>query len=288
MKAKRMSNKPCELKPVDLVHQFILVEGEQGVGKTAELVAFCRAMFKKLNKELMKETTEYTNMLNKKYGYNLKLSKHCFFSNFDITLDSLRNIHTHYIDMARLGLPNMDFNVQYFPRGSVIVIQEASLLAYCRDFKTMNKYLISLIRYFRHWKLTVIFDCQTIEDMDKALRKLVVWDYYIDYRVRHRFLFFRPKYIWHFYRIRNQLANRLASLTRLGIPLNIPIVQECIFKYRGEIHDYYDSFEAAPYYLKDIKQYEFLKHPSKNLDRKSVDAYVSAHPLVNEENKKGD
>ena len=275
------ADKIYTLQPEDLIGQFILVEGEQGVGKTAELTAFARVIYKKLNKKLMRDTIAYTEMLNSTGDYNLKLAKHCIFSNFDILLDAKKNVHTHFIDMSKLGLPNLDFKVQYFPRGSIILIQEAALLAYCRDYKTLNRYLINLLRYFRHFKLTVIFDCQTIEDLDKAIRKLIVWDFYIDYRICHKKWFCKPVYIWHFYRIRNQLNNRIAKLSQMGVKINIPIVQECVFKCKGYIHDFYDSFEAVPYFLKGLVQYEFLPHPKKSLDRKSVEEYCKAHPLVN-------
>ena len=80
------------------------------------------------------------------YQFNrikLDVSDRLYFSNIKILLNKKKRLYTHYVDVQRLGLPNPDFCVQYLPRGSVVYIQEADVLLFCRDMLLLNFLLLT-------------------------------------------------------------------------------------------------------------------------------------------------
>ena len=135
------------------------------------------------------------------------ISDTLYFSNNKIILDKRRGIETWEVDLPRLGLPNDDFEVQYLPRGSAVFIQEADILAFCRDWETLNNYLVNLIKFVRHNLITLFFDMQVGGALDKALRRLLVGMYYVVKSGVSRFFIFWKRQKWKFLYIRNQLNN---------------------------------------------------------------------------------
>ena len=148
-----------ELKKSPLPPGVYVVRGPQGVGKTSFCTALLCADYKKWAKYRTSQGKWLADIYYKSNKVRLDISDRLYFSNIKILLNKKKNLTTHYVDVQRLGLPNGDFEVQYLPRGSVVYIQEADVLLFCRDFATLNTYLINLLKYVRHNLLTVIFDC---------------------------------------------------------------------------------------------------------------------------------
>ena len=123
-------------------------------------------------------------------GIRLDVSETLYFSSPSIVLDSRRGIKTWGIDLEKLGLPNDEYGVQYLPRGSVVFLHEVDVLAYCRDWQKLDRYLRLLAKYCRHNLITIIFDLQVGGDLDKALRNLVVDRYFVLSSGVKRFLLF--------------------------------------------------------------------------------------------------
>ena len=94
----------------------ILVEGNQGVGKTSAIAGFINLDYKYHSKKRTKLATEFSKELNSKYGYNLKIDgRHLYFSNIPIFLDKAHKVKTWECDFSKFAIPNDDFKVDYFP-----------------------------------------------------------------------------------------------------------------------------------------------------------------------------
>lgn len=269
------------LRKEPLPSGVFVIRGEQGVGKTSFASALLSMDYKRHRKYRAEQARELASKYYLDSGVRLDVSKHNYFSNIDILLDKRRNIHTHYIDVQRLGLPNPDFAVQYLPRGSVVFIQEADILLFCRDYMTMNSYLINLLKYVRHNLITVIFDCQTDGALDKAVRRLTVGIYHIECTYKKRFFLFWKPQSWKFLYIQNQLNEVLKDLAQVGVQCNISVVSRGKLRFFGNIFERYNSYSGVPYFLNGIDKigYEYIPHPKSDLSLKGVKAFCDLHPL---------
>ena len=258
-----------------------VVRGPQGVGKTSFCSAMLRADYKKWTKW---RTAQGEALAQAYYAANkirLDVSDRLYFSSIKICLNKRKRLYTHYVDVQRLGLPNPDFEVQYLPRGSVVYIQEADVLLFCRDYQSLNEYLINLLKYVRHNLLTVIFDCQVDSALDKAVRRLTVGIYHIETSYDGRFLLFWKVRRWKFIYIHNQLNEAVKELATVGIKIKLSVVERGKFRCFGNIFEYYNSFSGVPYFLWGIEKhgYKYLDYPRETYTIADVEAYVKAHPL---------
>lgn len=270
-----------EIKKAPLASGFYTICGEQGAGKTSFATAILRTDYRYWRKWRYRQGRALADDYEAKNGIELDISETLYFSNTPILLDRRKGIYTHEVDLQKLGLPNDDFEVQYFPRGSVIFIQEADVLAYCRDWDSLNEYLRALIKYVRHNLLTIIFDMQYGGDLDKALRNLTVGSYYMyESGVKRWLLFWRRQY-WRFFFIRSQLNNAIKELSQLGVRFKIPVVQRGKFRVFGDVFDCYDSFSGQRYFLKDIEKvgYLYREHVKGGLTVEDINSFVVQHPL---------
>ena len=279
-----------QLKKEPLQSGVYVIRGEQGVGKTSFATALLCSDYRRHRKYRAKQARGLAQQFFAESKIKLNISDNLYFSNIDILLDKRRNIHTHYIDVQRLGLPNPDYEVQYLPRGSVVFIQEADILLFCRDYQSLNNYLINLLKYVRHNLLTVIFDCQTDGALDKAVRRLVVGIYHIECTYQKRFLLFWKPQTWKFLYIQNQLNEVLKDLAEIGVKIDISVVERGKFRYFGNVFKRYNSFSGVPYFLKGIEKvgYEYLPHPKSNFSIEGINEFCELHPLERPEtmNKK--
>lgn len=167
-----------------------VVRGEQGIGKTSFCTAMINADYKKWRKWRTSQAEAVAREYYQENKIKLKISERLYFSNIKILLDKKRGLYTHYVDVQKLGLPNPQFEVQYLPKGSVVYIQEADILLFCRDYQSLSTYVVNLLKYVRHNLLTVILDCQTDSALDKAVRRLTVGIYHIERSYDGRFFFY--------------------------------------------------------------------------------------------------
>lgn len=276
-----------ELKRAPLPSGLFSICGVQGAGKTSLATALLRTDYKRWRKWRYEQGRDLARRYFNANGIRLEISEILYFSNTKILLDKRRGIYTHEIDIRRLGLPNPDYDVQYLPRGSVVFIQEADLLAYCRDWNSLSVYLRNLMKYVRHNLLTIIFDMQVGGDLDKALRNLTVGIFYVVESGIKRFWLFWRQQKWKFLYIQSQLNNVVRDLSRLGVDIKISVVEWGKFRVLGNVFDCYNSFSGEVYYLNGIENvgYEYRKHPDGDLSIEGIKRYCEAHPLVKPKNK---
>ncbi|MBQ8685126.1 MAG: hypothetical protein IJ514_03020 [Clostridia bacterium] len=265
-----------------------VVRGQQGVGKTSFCTALLCADYRKWRKYRVEEGKSLAQAYYRDNKIKLEISDRLYFSNIKILLDKRKKLYTHYVDVQRLGLPNPDFKVQYLPRGSVVYIQEADILLFCRNYNELNEYLINLFKYVRHNLLTIILDCQVDSALDKAVRRLTVGVYHIERSFDGRFFLFWKVRRWKFIYIHNQLNDVVKELATVGVKINISVVERGRFRCFGNIFERYNSFSGVPYFLHGIENvgYEYLENPSESYSIKDINAFVQAHPLERPEDMK--
>lgn len=265
-----------------------VARGPQGVGKTSFCAALLIADYKRHTKWRTEQGKQLARTYYKDNKIRLDISDRLYFSNIKICLDKKKNLYTHYVDVHRLGLPNPDFKVQYLPRGSVVYIQEADVLLFCRDFQELNVYLVNLLKYVRHNLLTVIFDCQVDSALDKAVRRLTVGIYHIEKSFDKRFFLFWKARRWRFIYIKNQLNEAVKDLAAIGVKIPVSVVERGRFRFIGNIFDRFNSFSGVPYFLHGIEKvgYEYLEYPKESYTVDDVKKFVEAHPLVRPEDMK--
>ena len=283
-----MYNLTKELKKAPFPTGFFSICGAQGAGKTSCAVAILRTDYKYWRKWRYQQGKAAADEYYVQNRIKLDVSENLYFSNTPILLDKRRGIYTHEIDIQRLGLPNDDFEVQYLPCGSVVFIQEADILAYCRDWATLNEYLRNLIKYVRHNLLTIIFDMQYGGDLDKALRNLIVGLFYmVESGIKRHWLFWK-KQEWRFLYERSQLNNAVKELSQLGVKFKIPVVEWGKFRIRGNDFDCYDSYSGRRYFFYRIDKigYDYREHVRGGMSVKDINAFVKQHPLTRPEEVK--
>lgn len=277
-----------QLKKEPLPSGFFSICGVQGAGKTSLATALLRTDYRYWRKWRYSQGQELARSYYAENDIKLNVSENLYFSNTPILLDRRKGIYTHEIDVQRLGLPNDEYDVQYLPRGSVIFIQEADILTWCRDWNTLSEYLRNLIKYVRHNLLTIIFDMQYGGDLDKALRNLVVGTYYVTESGIRRFLLFWKRQEWRFLYVRSQLNNAVKELSQLGVKIKISVVEWGKFRIFGNVFDCYDSFSGQRYFLYGIDKngYEYREHVKGGLTVEDINEFVQQHPLTRPEEVK--
>lgn len=270
------------LKKNPLPSGFFSVCGEQGAGKTSLVTALFRTDYKYHRKWRYEQGKALARTFYDESGVELNVDRCLYFSNTKIVLDRRRNICTHEIDIERLGLPNPDYEVQYLPRGSVVFIQEADVLAFCRNWQSLSDYLRNLIKYVRHNCLTIIFDMQWGGDLDAALRRLTVGQFYVFESGLKRFLLFWQRQKWKYIYVHVQRLNFVNELAKAGVKIKMPIAENMRFNVWGNVFDCYNSFSGIPYFLDGIDKvgYEYREHTDGDLSIKGIQRYCKAHPLA--------
>lgn len=276
------------LRKTPLETGFFTICGAQGAGKTSFVTALLRTDYRKWRKWRYKQGKELADNYYAKNGIKLNVSENLYFSNTPILLDKRRGIYTYALEENALALPNDDFEVQYFPRGSVIFVQEADILAWSRDWVSLNAYLRALIKYVRHNLLTILFDLQYGGDLDKALRNITVGSYFMFESGIKRHWIFWKKQEWRFVYIRVQLNNALKELSQFGVKFKIPVIERGNFYVKGNVFDCYDSYSGQRYFLYGIDKvgYKYREHVSGGLSVKDINAFVTQHPLSRPEEVK--
>lgn len=256
--------------------------GCQGAGKTSSATAILRTDYKYWRKWRYEQGKDLAREFFIRNDIKLDVSETLYFSSPSIVLDKRKGITTWSIDLEKLGLPNDEYDVQYLPRGSVVFLHEVDVLAYCRDWQKLDRYLRLLAKYCRHNLITIIFDLQVGGDLDKALRNLVIDRYFMLESGVKRFLLFWKRQTWEFLCIHNQLANALKELASFGIDLKVKIVERGKLRVWGDVFDYYNSYSGVPYFLYGIEKhgYQYIEQEEGDLSIERIKAYCEAHPLA--------
>lgn len=281
-------------KPERLGAKFIVITGKQRVGKTSLGCAMFVNNYRYYNEDIVLEAQEKAQKLETKYGYNLPIASHLFFSSTEFILSFEHKAKTWFIDIPRFALPNDQFNVQYFPYSSVIHIAEADVLLNCRDYKGLNMYLLWLLKYFGHMNLTIIFDCQSYTRLDRAVIELITDLIFVYKREVEDISFMRKnkqvdtkKYTWHYLRIDFQtlrMQQEFKGFVKNELDLD-PVIKES-YTFIGDIHRFYKSNSATPYFYYNINTYAYIPHVKAFLDKLNVKKYCELHPLVRPEDIK--
>lgn len=258
------------------------INGCQGAGKTSLATAILRLDYKYWRKWRYEHGRELARAFYEVNGIKLDVSETLYFSSPSIILNHRRDIKTWSIDLEKLGLPNDEYDVQYLPRGSFVFLHEVDVLAYCRDWQKLDRYLRLLAKYCRHNLITIIFDLQVGGDLDKALRNLVVDRYFVLSSGVKRFLFFWKRQTWNFLCIHNQNANALKELASFNVKLDDVICERGQLRVWGDVFSYYNSFSGVPYFLYGIEKhgYQYIEQEEGDLSIQGIQAYCKAHPLT--------
>ena len=266
---------------------FFAITGPQGAGKTSLAGALMCVDAKRWARVRRKKAQETADEYYKANRIKLDIAKYLYFSNIEIFLKKHKNCSTHYVDLPRFALPNSMFDVQYFPTGSVIFIQEADLLLFCRDWQNTNMFLIDFIKYVRHNELTVFFDLQDIDHLDAAVRRLVMGIIHVkDSYTRRHFLFWKKR-CWKFTYINNQLNHMLEGLAG-DAGKRVKVVKNGRFRFIGNIFKRYNSFSGKWYFLRDIEKhnYQYIPHPKVSFKIADINEFCEAHPLTKPDSMK--
>lgn len=269
---------------------IILVEGPQGVGKTSFVVSLLSKDYKYHHKERTKSATEFSNMLNREYGYNLHIKgRHLYYSNIPAYLDKRRIVKTWSCDFSTFALPNDNFEVDYYPPWSVLFFTEIDVQAYSRNWQSFSQYYMLLFKYFRHMHYTIILDLQVDGALEKSLRSLetVRISMYESNDLKTPILKRKRGRIFRFLRTSPQILEFARSLRKLE-GMDLDCSSKMKFKYKGNIFKQYNSFSGIPYFLYKIKEWSFKPHEDEDLSPTGITRYVKElHPLrLPEEDKK--
>lgn len=278
-----------ELKQYRLEPGFYVIAGQQGAGKTSLATALLSIDFKYHSEERLRIAQSRVNALNAS-GYKLKLPKHLYFSNIELSLDkpmsSMRATRTHYLSVQRFGLPNDQFDVQYFPFGSVVYISEADVWLYTQQWQQLSKFVWNLIKYVRHNGMTVIFDVQVFDRLPIQLRKLCTDLIYVlssNYEPARWWGLIKQRTTWHYNWSKPQQHSALEEMIKLGAKIKTKKMSfDGAFTYKGKIYQQYDSYCGEMYFLNGIEKhgYAVQTHAPKSYTPGGVSAYCNSLPLV--------
>lgn len=278
---------------------LIAVVGKQGEGKTSLGNARLANDWKYHGEARYKEAKGYYTSLNKE-GYNLTLPKNkvLYYCSEETYLDKKKGIKTWFIDPLKFKLPNLKDDVQYVPRGSVIFLPEYDRYINCRDWQNMDKWLIALAKYARHWGITIIMDFQSWLQIDISYRRLMMYLWYVyesDWKHAKPFWAFwrwlfhlKIKRIWHYVYCDTQLntfvkdLGDMATDGKVAKKLKKRVSKDCHYVFKGNIFDYYTSTSGEPYFLRGISDYKYIPHKPVNMSPAGVEEFCKDHPLVKE------
>ncbi len=269
--------------------EIICVEGPQGVGKTSFVFSIMSKDYKYHHKTRTRNAEEFTQMLNKKYGYNLSIkNRHLYYSNIPGFLDKQLSVKTWNCDFSKFALPNDNFEVDYFPPYSVIFFTEIDVQAFCRNWHNFSDYYIFLFKYFRHMHYTIIMDLQVFGKLENTLRdlstkRISMYDSYDFKGILGR----KKGRAYNFINVNPQLLEFSRNLRKIEGQLSIGGCDKMRFKYKGNIFKQYNSFSGVPYFLYKIKEWHFQEHELEDLSVAGIEKYCKIiHPLQLPQKKK--
>lgn len=274
---------------------LIALIGKQGAGKTSSAVAMLSNDWKHHHNERFAESAAFYKELNKD-GFDLHLPQNrtLYFSSDEIVLSQKPLVKTWYIDPQKFKLPNLDEEVEYVPRGSVVFLPEFDNIINCRDWKSMSPYLVALAKYARHWDLTIIIDFQVWLQLDASWRRLMMYTVFVydtyDGRFPRLKAFFhiKNKRYWRWCWCDNQLNAFVKDLGQMAVPpklvkrLSKRIARDRKYVFRGNIFVRYESQSGYRFFLRGIHDYKYVPHKKVDNSPEGIEVYCREHPVVPE------
>lgn len=266
---------------------LILVVAEQGAGKTSLVCAKLRKDFKKAGKERKKlAQRDLQTLINSGYYPNLECPPHVYWSKYDFALKGTLNrpkAKTWELTFKELALPNDFYKTQYIVEGGVYVVDECDLELSAYGWQNVNDYQVSLWKFIRHMKATIILIAQVDSKVAKQARDLATECWYVTNQSGPSLLFKRMK--WHYDYTKPQLINSRKGLAENGIKFSMRKQREMFhresFVYYGNVFNCYDSFNGKAYFRYKLNENEIEYHYSEPLDEtpESINNFVNRHPL---------
>ena len=262
--------------------KIILYKGQTRVGKTSDVVAHTVLDYKYNNKYRMSQAQEVVDDLNERGFTDLELKEHVYYSNFRMALK--KGVETHHVRFDELGLPNRDYKTMSLCPGAYVIIDEPDAQANSRGGnKIFNDYIHGFLKFHGHLKITLILITQDPYRLDKIIRGLVHEVVHIYRRIDRYGIFNRNKLKkstwieWHY-----SGSERLIKLGFDGEPptgelRKYKYIQEVFFTYKGNIHDYYNSFAYSNLFLYKGMKYEYRSHMDDRPTVDNIDQYLDQY-----------
>ncbi|MDE6293828.1 MAG: hypothetical protein K2L88_04315 [Clostridiales bacterium] len=287
--------------------KVFIVDGEQGAGKTSFVVSLFRLDYKYQNRKMLEIAQSFIDEQNAIYAREnrtlpkdkrikyLELPPHLYFSSINIALygrlnpnydpenESDRRRHTHWINVQRLGLPNSEYEVQYFPYGSVVFIAEADLQLHSHDWQQISKYLRVLLKYVRKNALTVIFDLQVNSELGKQLRELATDLITIENNLYTKPKFFgliKAKTTFYGYHSKPQSINAARDVG--DDKRSLDYTHKVRLRVRDNPWQAFDTIGERVYFLRGLEKvgYQTIGHPKRSCTPSDIEKYCEMNPLV--------
>ncbi len=258
--------------------KVILVDGEQGAGKTSLIVAWFRHDYLYHSKKRLDTAIKHYEVI----GLNLKklpnvdaLKTHLYYSNVEIALKGAlktapKKFKTHNVTADDISLPDGIHPAKYFPWGSVIFIQEASDRWHAYDWNKLAKNIRPWLKYLRQANLTLILDTHNDSDIAKQLRELATDELYVDssfYKPPRFFGLIKARSTWYF---NWSLPQKIRAAERREDSIK-KYKKDVSFRIKGSVRTAYDSFSGEAHYLRGVYKYGFAVFEHTPLDYSSAE-----------------
>lgn len=169
----------------------------------------------------------------------------CKFIKKYIKDSKVKNIYVNFpvtFDSPKIKIINNDDFGKYDLRDGVIIIDEATIFADSRGFKTFDKTKVQYLLLHRHYKVNILLFSQGYNAVDKKLRDLTVKLYYVK---RCKWLKFLTMYCPIKYGIMFPQGENLGEIAE-GYS-ELPLLAKLIFTrycFRPRYYRHFDSYDA--------------------------------------------
>ena len=256
--------------------KIILYKGQTRVGKTSDVVAHTTLDYKYNNKWRMKNAQLVVDDLNERGFTDLELKDHVYYSNFRMNLK--KGVETHHVRFDELGIPNQDYQTMNLCPGAVVIIDEPDAQANSRSNKIFNDYIHGFLKFHGHLQVTLILITQDPFRLDKIIRGLTHEVVHIYRKIdRYGFLTKRLKKTiwveWHYSGSEELINMGFKGTPPTGELRKYKYIQEIFFKYKGNVHELYDSRSYANLFLYKNMKYEYREHKNDRPTADEIDEY---------------
>lgn len=278
-----------KIMPVERIRPRIyVITGLTGTGKTSLGSAILKRDYLKYGRQRFQESLALINTLRNNGYPNLRLDANLYFCSNFLLLDKKQDIKAWDVDFTKLGLPNEKYKVQNLPYGAVCFFPDVDQVINSHDFRNgINEYLRGFLKYHRHNNLTLILDMQDFELLAKDIRRLVHYVIYVD-KKKDYIIFKKPyKTKWYIRTLDLGYLNLIKSFEIANIEVKeSSYLIPGTFTFYGNIHNYYDSESALPYFLNGVDHYDYKENEHFELSRESIEDFVNNHPYSPPDNFK--
>lgn len=273
--------------------RVIIVDGEQGAGKTSLVTAMLRLDFahhKDDRLNIARAHYRHKGLDLLKLPDTSALKSHLYYSNVEIALKGTLATakpenKTHNVTADDICLPDGTHPAMYFPWGSIIFIQEGSDKWHSHDWQKLAKTIRPWLKYLRQANLTLIIDTHNDSDIAKQLRDLFTDEYYVDNHLVKPARFFgliKSKITWYF---NYSTPQKMHSAERRGENIKA-YSQNVSFRTKDGVFEAYDSYSGEILFLRGIYNYGFATrtHPKVGYSASEIENYCVTNGIIPTEN----